>query len=116
MPNLILLTSLFSLGLFVTGQEGYILYPIRKFIAHSLGGFLKMQEDEWFYEFSGSWEGNLFKPFWGCPTCMASVWGCVIYLLFENVTRATIHELPVLIICSAGLNFIIFNNMIKKWL
>lgn len=113
MLNLILITTLFTLGLFVTGQQGYILAGLRDRIARIMGGSYRIDEGERYYHF----ENDVFwKPFWGCPPCMASLWGIVVYSVFSTYTLNSFYELPILILCSSGLNFIIFNNYIKKHL
>lgn len=109
------LTSFVCLGLYITGSNGYLLFWLKNFIATSLGG-VYLERDEAYHEFENKFIGYLWKPFWGCVTCMASVWGSVVYFLFSKVTHETIYELPILILCSAALNFIIFNNLVKKWL
>ncbi len=115
MLNLIILTSFFSLGLFITGQNPYVLCGVRDAIATSFGGVYVSSEGEWYYQFNG-FMNTLWKPFWGCPTCMSSVWGIVVYTLYIPYSLDSIYELPVLIVSSACLNFIFFNNMIKKHL
>lgn len=114
MLELILLTSFTTLGLFITGY-GFILEPLRTFIARSLGGKPFLEEGEWYYFFKNGMD-KLWKPLWGCYTCMPSIWGTAIYFLFIDVSRATIYELPILILSASCLNFIIFNNFVKKWL
>lgn len=116
MLELIILTSLFTQGLFVVGQEPYILSPFRAWLAAKLGGLARYDESELFFEFDKNWVGELWKPFWGCPTCMASFWGILIYCLVCPLSIQSIYELPVLIISVSCLNFIIFNGLIKKWL
>jgi hypothetical protein len=114
MIELILLTSFTTLGLFITGY-GFVLNPLRAFIAKMLGGKAFQEEGAWYYEFQNGM-GKLWKPLWGCYTCMPSLWGIVVYTLFIPYSVASIYELPVLILSSACINFIIFNNLIKKWL
>lgn len=116
MLDLILITSLTSLGLFISGDPDYALGYVKRLFAASLGGVLVYDGDESYYDFSGRWTGELFKPLWGCPTCMSSFWGVISYLLFAEVSRETLYELPILILSVACLNFVIFNNFVKKWL
>lgn len=116
MLNLILLTSLFSLGFFIVGQQGFVLGGIRRRFANSLGGYLRFDDNEAYYDFEGHWTGELFKPIWGCPTCMSSFWGVISYLLLAEVSIKTFYELPILIFGVACINFIVYNNFIKKFL
>lgn len=115
MLELILLTSFTTLGLFITGY-GFILEPIRTFIARLLGGKQFLEEGEWYYVFPTTYLKTIWKPIWGCPPCMPSLWGTVVYTLFIPYSVESIYELPILILSSSALNFIIFNNFVKKWL
>jgi hypothetical protein len=112
--ELILLTSFTTLGLFITGY-GFVLNPMRAFIAKMLGGKAFLEDGEWYYSFHNGM-GKLWKPLWGCYTCMPSLWGIAIYSCLMPYTWATFYELPILILSSACINFIIFNNLIKKCL
>jgi hypothetical protein len=115
MLELIALTSLFTLGLFITGY-GFVLCPLRAFIAKMLGGKAAIDDGVWYYFFYNHWADKLWKPLWGCYTCMPSLWGIAIYSFLMPYTWATFYELPILILSSACINFIIFNNFLKKWL
>lgn len=114
MLELILITSFSSLGFFISCQEPFVLSGFRDFLGDLLGGTQKVWGNETFYEFKHI--GFIWKPFIGCPVCMASVWGIMIYSLLGTFTTDSIYELPILILCSCCLNFIIFNNLIKKHL
>lgn len=116
MLNLIVLTSLFTLGLYITGSQNYFLNPIQRLLASLLGGVPVYYDGEWEYEFNKEWVFYLWKPVWGCPPCMCSVWGTILYSCFIDYSVNSIYELPVVIVCSSGLNFIIFNNIVKKYL
>ena len=111
MFDVIILTSLWCMGLFVSGNDPYILFPVRKWIAERLGGVYVIDGGEGFFEFESNLAEDVFKPIWGCPTCMASVWSIPFVWLFGEW-----QYLPIVIVCSAGLNFVIFNNLIKKYL
>lgn len=110
MLELIILTSFTSLGLFIACQKPFILSGVRDWLGDNLGGVKKYNGKEEYYDFD-SFIGYLWMPVIGCPICMSSVWGIVIYCLFSSYQW---QELPVLILCSCCLNFVIFNNMIKK--
>ena len=110
MFDVIILTSLWCMGLFISGSDPYILFPVRKWIAERLGGVYAIDNGEGFFSFEGM-VGEFWKPFWGCPTCMASIWSVPFVWMFGEW-----QYLPIVIVCSAGLNFIIFNNLVAKWL
>lgn len=61
----ILLISLFCNGLFKSADEGMILNPIKESIWRFI---VKNELKDWWY-----W------PLIGCPYCMASIWGSIIY-------------------------------------
>lgn len=115
MIELILLTSFTTLGLFITGYS-FILNPLRSFVAKMLGGKAFLDEGEWYYDFNNSALKSIWKPLWGCYTCMPSLWGTIVYTLFIPYSLESIYELPILILSASALNFIIFNNFVKKWL
>lgn len=108
--QLILLTSLFCIGLYVSTSPGYLLGPIKSNLAYLLGGEYREVENEIYFEFKGIMK-HLWKPFLGCITCMASFWGIVIYFIFVHPSINTIYELPIQIIAASGIN-----NIISKWL
>lgn len=106
----IIITSLFTQGLFIVGSEPFILAPFRQWLGNFFG-YWKKSGDEYYLEAEGI-KGELWKPIWGCPTCMASFWGLITFLIFPYEW----YLIPIHLICSSGLNFIIFNNLIKKHL
>lgn len=116
MLELIILTSIFTQGLFVIGQDPYILAPLRLWLASKLGGLARYDGEEVYFDFNNEIVGELWKPFWGCPTCMASFWGLLFYVLFFSFSVDSLWQIPMLCVCASALNFIIFNNLIKKWL
>lgn len=115
MLELIILTSVFTQGLFIVGQDPYILAPFRQWLAAKLGGVAMYNDNELYFEFD-NWICELWKPIWGCPTCMASIWGIISYSIFYEYSINTLWILPLFIISVSCLNFIIFNNLIKKYL
>lgn len=117
MLELIFIISLFTQGLFVSGHSPYVLNGIRHRIATSLGGVYResLAEGEVWYEFNGIMN-EIWKPVWGCPVCMSSFWGVVIYSIFIPYTWDSIYQLPMVIIGTACVNFVIFNNLIKRHL
>ena len=116
MLELIILTSLFTQGFFIVGQEPYILAPFRHWLAAKLGGVALIDDNELYYDFNKVGVAKIWKPFWGCPTCMASFWGIVSYSIFFTYSLNTLWQLPLLIVSVSCLNFIIFNTFVKKWL
>lgn len=113
MLQLILLTSFASLGFFIACQKPFILYEVRDWLGDNIGGVKKYNGTEEYYQFN-SFLDYLWMPIIGCPICMSSAWSILIYSLFSSYTQQSWHEVPVLILCSCCLNFVIFNNLIKK--
>lgn len=52
------------------------------------------------------WQGYLMKPFFYCPTCMASIWGTTLHFIFGGTF---IEWIPVIF----GVAY--FNTLLNKW-
>lgn len=86
----IFIISLFCNGLYKVTESGYLLDFV----------------DKWAKKVMPDW---LYTPFLGCPYCMASLWGSVIYWALEYswfgmVTRGTIICWPIVCVACVYLN------------
>jgi len=113
MLNLIIYTSLFTLGLFIATGEGFVLRSAKNQLAWLLGGRYRQDGEDVYYQFPSKFITELWKPLTGCPVCMPSVWGTVIYSLMMPYSVDTIYELPIIICSSCAINFILFKNLIQ---
>lgn len=117
MIELIIIFSIFTLGLYTAASDGFILAPVKHFIAHNiLGGHQYIRDKDEGYEFSPAWIENIWKPILGCPICMVSFWGIILYTLLCGYSIESIYELPIIIISSCGINFIVFKNLMEEYL
>jgi hypothetical protein len=97
----ILIISLFCNGWYLL-TNGLILDPLRKKYLDYAGG-IELSDG------SINWDGYipflkfLYKPLFGCVTCMASIWGTLIYWIIDN---SLIHY-PITIIAAACTNLLI---------
>jgi hypothetical protein len=92
---LLLFNALFIIGIFVSSQEGMILYFLRKPFLKPTESDLDEQEYHWPY---------LYKPLIGCPTCMASIHSTYFYWFFQDCNLDNLYIYPFYIIALAGLN------------
>jgi len=81
-----------------------------------MGGRWKAQGDYEYFQFKNKFLENLWMPLLGCPVCMVSFWGVTIYSLIEKYTLNSAYELPLIITCSCAVNFILYKNLIEKYL
>ena len=87
---LLVLTSLWTLGVTSLFQEGMILERLGQLMDETLPAWMN-------------------KPFWRCPPCMASIHGSISYLTFLSGDYGLLCW-PVFVICLAGLNYVIVNR------
>ena len=85
----IIISSLCIIGLHVAMWEGMILYRVRLFLD-------KLTESARIVR----------KPLYGCPPCMASLWGSVIWFALGNSME---WRLVLFVNAVAGLNYIIIS-------
>jgi len=74
--------SLFCNGLYLICEDGMILSPVREWLEKRIGQYM------------------IYKPIIGCVTCMASIWGTVVFF--------TLHDYclwPYWILCCIGAAF-----------
>lgn len=98
MLKLIILSSLFSLGLYYVTQKGEPLYFIRR-VLDKIGLKNSGEGRTWYY------------PILFCPVCMSSFHSVVVYLVFHFLSWATLYELPMIIICVYALNHFYVNQL-----
>ncbi len=92
---LLFFNALFIIGLYAITQEGMIFHFLRKpFIKPAAS---ELEEEEYHLPF-------LFKPFIGCPTCMASVHSTYFYWFFQEWSIQNLYVYPFYVIALAGLN------------
>ena len=115
MLNLIIYTSLFTLGLFIATGEGFGLHGVKNRLARLLGGRYRQYGEDVHYEFPSKFITELWKPVIGCPICMVSIWGIAIYSLLMPYSVATIYELPIIMCSSCAINFILYKNLIDDY-
>jgi hypothetical protein len=86
----IAIVSLWSWGFYNAFQEGQILGRIGEWLRDEI-------VDTW------------LKPIIGCPVCMPSIHGTVLYLVIGE--SFNIVTLFVIIVCASGLNFVIKEHL-----
>lgn len=86
-----LVISLICLILFQASREGNVLYPLRMLIEVVFQFIPKME--------------MFHKPFFGCLTCMCSVWGTIYY--FTIYQGSGIKEYLLLVLIAGAFNFIL---------
>jgi hypothetical protein len=96
-----LIISLFCCGLTEISREGRVLYFLRQPFEglDELLMILRGEEDKRYTRtqlFSIKVAGFISKPLILCPTCMASIWGVVIFCLMHGFY---VSEIPAMIVC-----------------
>lgn len=89
MLEMIVISSLFIIGLHVAMWEGMILYRVRLFLD-------KLTESARIVR----------KPLYGCPPCMASVWGTVLWFAFGHGIE---WKWLLFVVAVSGLNYFIIS-------
>lgn len=84
----------FAIGLVCNGaiivtSNGQLFYPVRRFIEYFLA-------EHW-----------LYKPLLLCASCMPSIWGTAIYLIYFGVTPEIWYQLPIVLLSSVTISTII---------
>jgi hypothetical protein len=83
----VLYISLFCLGLHTITSEGMVLFFVKEWLSKKLP-----ENTKWDY---------LYKPIIGCPPCMASIWGTIIYWILNDPTqRVLVLWIPTIIAVS----------------
>jgi hypothetical protein len=94
-------TSLAICGLHTAGEEGYLLYPVRR--------FFEVANEKWLVSLSEVHKFIYYigKPIILCSNCMGSVWGTISYLYwFEN------YRIGEWLFCILAISFM--NGFIKQ--
>lgn len=112
----IVLISLFCNGMYLLFNWGNLLEPIRKWYIDICGGVQGNNSNiNWTYNVDNQLVHAkkifLYKPLFGCITCMASIWGSIAYWTITYIQKdINIHSLilyPIIIVCCSAMNFII---------
>ncbi len=94
---LIIINSLFIIGLYEASESGRILSGVH----------------DWMERHLPMW---LYKPILGCVYCMASVWGCVLFLFFYYPlylqNYLLVYWLLVHIGAVSGLNYLLYEMIL----
>lgn len=114
MDNLIkiVLISLFCNGMYLLFNWGNLLEPIRKWWIDICGGIQGNNKNiNWTYNVDNKLihakKIFLYKPLFGCITCMASIWGSLAYWVISDKDIDSLIMWPIIIVCCACMNFII---------
>lgn len=82
--------------------HGFPLAFYRLFVYRLLYVTYDATNDE--HVFKYEWTRYLWKPLIGCLPCMSSIYGIILYLIFQDINLTTVVELPLIVIGSAGIN------------
>lgn len=107
----IVIISLFCCGLKASTSHGYLLHFVKRGLVALLGGTITWRPDFIEEEVKLKWGNDIYKPILGCVTCMASVWGVIIYSLLNDYTIASIYTLPMIILACSALNTLIWGYL-----
>lgn len=112
MIELIVITALALYGTKVTWQEGMIFERLKKWIDFRFAGIIETGGDNppvVYLDAPRYKIARIFhKPLYGCPACMVSIWGNLIYWNYYNFTwnHATATMWPVFLFATCGLTWI----------
>lgn len=87
MTDPILAISAFTLTLSLLGEKGELLYHVKQWLEKRFTYTISYKKvvtttanaSTTFEDVTEKRVHWLFKPVWGCPACMASVWGTIVY-------------------------------------
>lgn len=108
----ILTISLFCNGVYLLFHFGNMLEPLRLIWIEMAAGIPRNDGEI-------AWARNsnrrvihpikvfLYKPLFGCITCMASIWGTIAYWALSPINIASLIIWPIIIVSCACVNFLI---------
>jgi len=102
----LIIMSLFCNGWYLITRPNMILFYIHKKYVQAIGGDFTGDGFEIWYENKPFWKW-LYKPLFGCVTCMASIWGSIAYWSIYSWNLGSLQFYPVAIIATSALNLII---------
>jgi hypothetical protein len=97
------------------GLENVVsLIPLIVIIALWCWGFYNAFREGQIFGMTGDWmRANVrerwLKPIIGCPVCMPSIHGAILYLMISS--EFYFVSLAILIVCASGLNFVIKEHL-----
>jgi hypothetical protein len=103
----ILIISLFCNGWYLITSQGMVLNIVREWYLTIAGGIENSSgEVYWSKLFQNKYQRVLafiYKPLFGCVTCMSSIWGSLVYWTIDN----SLIYYPIVIIGAACTNLLI---------
>lgn len=109
----ILIISLFCNGWYLVTRQGMALCFIHKFYLRLSNGVIKDDGEVVWMLCHKPILKTIYKPLFGCVTCMSSIWGSLAYFVLNNFTISWIY--PVVIIACACMNVLIYRLMEKLY-
>ena len=102
---LIVLISLFCNGIYLLFNFGNVFDFVRLWYISICGGIQRSDGNI-------IWNKNsilvfIYKPLFGCITCMASIWGTIVYFTLGAIVHQPIILYPITIVCCACMNLLI---------
>jgi hypothetical protein len=101
----IVIISLFCNGIYLITRQGMILHPLNRWVINKLGG-VEHSDGSVAFLYNSLFYFKctmLYKPLFGCITCMSSIWGSAAYWTISD----SLSFYPVAIIGAACVNLII---------
>ncbi len=108
----IILISLFCNGIYLLFNFGNVFDFIRRWYIDIAGGIQNNSGAiNWTMNIGGTPVHKnkifLYKPLFGCITCMSSIWGSIAYWTIMPFTLYSLTMYPMIIVCSACVNLLI---------
>lgn len=91
-----LLTSLKIVLIYASFQEGMIMFPVKQWIETQIKFEIEIGD-------------KIYKPIWGCLTCMCSFWGFILWLIAGKDILT--WDFIWCIMVTGGINFILDNTI-----
>ncbi len=109
---LIVIISLFCNGIYLLFNFGNVFDFIRLWYVSICGGIARSDGYvAWSMDSNGKLDHPIkiffYKPLFGCITCMASVWGSIVYFTLNSLITQPIILYPITIVCCACMNLLI---------
>lgn len=102
----ILIISLFCNGWYLITRHGMALFFLHKLYLWLSNGVMKADNEVVWMLCHKPILKIIYKPLFGCVTCMASIWGSLAYFVLNNFTLSWGY--PVVIIACTSVNVLIY--------
>jgi hypothetical protein len=102
----IIIISIFCNGWYLITRQGMLFFFLHDWYLWMCNGFIMANgETEFIYPDQRQFQRFFYSPLFGCVTCMASIYGTIIYLILNDFSISWLW--PITIIASSYMNLLL---------